>query len=105
MAHHALHVAGTPCCLRIAKQTQALVEQEMGRVYGADSVEAVVPVYNTNTLDAAAVRYWQLAGQFEGGAVAGWGVSGGSRVQGRLQAIWSCLVAAMCFVNPMQAAA
>jgi hypothetical protein len=23
-------------------------------------------VYNTNTLDAAAAKYWQLAGQFEG---------------------------------------
>lgn len=39
---------------------------EMCRVYGVDSVEAVVPVFNTNTLDAAAAKYWQLAGQFEG---------------------------------------
>jgi hypothetical protein len=45
---------------------QALVHDEMCRVYGADSVEAVVPVYNTATLDTAAAKYWQLAGEFEG---------------------------------------
>jgi hypothetical protein len=38
----------------------------MCRVYGSDSVDAVVPVYNTNTLDTAAAKYWQLAGEFEG---------------------------------------
>lgn len=38
----------------------------MSHVYGSDSVEAVVPVYNTNALDTAAAKYWQLAGQFEG---------------------------------------
>lgn len=45
---------------------QALVQDEMRRVYGSDSVESVVLVYNTNALDAAAAKYWQLAGQFEG---------------------------------------
>jgi len=45
------------------------VLSEMSEVYGADSVSAVVPVHNTHTLDAAAAKYWQLAGQFEGKVV------------------------------------
>lgn len=59
----------TPPCPRPIHQLaclQALVANEMCRVYGVDSVEAVVPVFNTNTLDVAAAKYWQLAGQFEG---------------------------------------
>lgn len=47
---------------------QALVHDEMCRVYGSGSVQAVVPVYNTAALDTAATKYWQLTGQFEGEA-------------------------------------
>jgi hypothetical protein len=52
----------------LTSPVQALVHDEMCRVYGSGSVQAVVPVYNTAALDTAAAKYWQLTGQFEGEA-------------------------------------
>jgi hypothetical protein len=81
-------------CARPVVSGQALVHDEMCRVYGSDSVEAVVPVYNTNTLDTAAAKYWTLAGEFEGG----WCASAASVIgdQGGLPR--QCCSVCMCLV-------
>jgi hypothetical protein len=44
---------------------QALVQQEMSRVYGQDTIAAVVMVHDTSALDAAAAQYCTLQEQFE----------------------------------------
>jgi hypothetical protein len=44
---------------------QALVEQEMTRVYGQDTIAAVVMIHDTAALDAAAAQYCKLQEQFE----------------------------------------
>jgi hypothetical protein len=51
--------------LRLLQFLQALVEQEMSRVYGQDTIAAVVMVHDTAALDAAAAQYCTLQEQFE----------------------------------------
>jgi hypothetical protein len=58
-------VSSQLCCFCCCGVLQAMVQQEMSRVYGQENIAAVVMVHDTAALDAAAAAYCTLQEQFE----------------------------------------